>query len=284
MSKPVVAFSIESPARLLVDYLNSQSIQSEYQRFSGEHPHTVVILDDNDEAAAKGIVEEFIANPEDQKYQQTAWSQGQSVKLSDDSSGPKTPVLQVLKQAPFTSLIMLLCISVYVLLLLGFFREVFAALGMQSLDVLAVNHQWWRLIGPDFIHFSATHIVFNLLWWWILGKDIERVFGSSSLIILFLLSSLAANLGQLMTSGPNFGGLSGVVYAVFGFVWWIGVLRPSWGLSLPRHLIGFMLIWLVLGYADVLWVNMANTAHTLGLISGCAFAWVMSRLKATPQP
>jgi len=32
----------------------------------------------------------------------------------------------------------------------------------------------------------------------------------------------------------------------------------------------------VLGYTDVLWVNMANTAHTVGLISGCLIAAVLA--------
>jgi len=33
---------------------------------------------------------------------------------------------------------------------------------------------------------------------------------------------------------------------------------------------------LVLGYADILWVNMANAAHTAGLISGCLLAGALS--------
>ncbi|MGY0563857.1 MAG: rhomboid family intramembrane serine protease GlpG, partial [Paraglaciecola chathamensis] len=27
----------------------------------------------------------------------------------------------------------------------------------------------------------------------------------------------------------------------------------------------------------ILWVSMANTAHTVGLISGCVFAFILSR-------
>ena len=90
-----------------------------------------------------------------------------------------------------------------------------------------------------------------------------------------MITAVVSNLAQLIAVGPNFGGLSGVVYGVLGFVWFIGWLRPSWGIDLPKPVIGFMLLWLILGYADILWVNMANAAHTAGLVSGCAIAWFL---------
>lgn len=153
---------------------------------------------------------------------------------------------------------------------------------MQPISVLSQNHEWWRLLGPAFIHFSVLHIVFNLLWWGSLGAKIERVLGVSMLLIVFVVSAIVSNVAQAMFTAPVqgnlllFGGLSGVVYAVMGFVWWLGWLRPSWGLSLPNSIVGFMLVWLVLGYADILWVNMANAAHTAGLISGCLLAALLS--------
>lgn len=152
------------------------------------------------------------------------------------------------------------------------------------IDTMSQSGQWWRVITPAFIHFGIVHIAFNLIWWWSLGRQIETRFGSSTLMLLFLFSAIGSNVGQLIVSGSNFGGLSGVVYAVVGFVWWIGWLRPKWNLSLPNPVIGFLLVWLVLGYMDVLWVNMANTAHTVGLLSGCLFAWcLVSLTKLVPS-
>ena len=115
-----------------------------------------------------------------------------------------------------------------------------------------------------------------------LGAKIERTLGISMLLIVFLVSATVSNAAQALFSDPVqgnlflFGGLSGVVYAVMGFVWWLGWLRPIWGLSLPNSIVGFMLVWLVLGYAHILWVNMANAAHTAGLISGCLLAATLS--------
>ncbi len=84
-----------------------------------------------------------------------------------------------------------------------------------------------------------------------------------------------------MVSGPNFGGLSGVVYGLFGYVWWLGWLKPEKGLGISNALVGFLLVWLMLGYLDVLPVNMANTAHLLGLLTGCLMAlFKAKKLKA----
>ena len=113
---------------------------------------------------------------------------------------------------------------------------------------------------------------FNTMWWWQLGGCIEKSLGRITLVNLFLVSAIASNLGQFMVSGPYFGGLSGVVYALVGFIWWLGWLAPEKGLSLSKPIIGFLLFWLVLGFVDLLPVNTANTAHLLGLISGCLMA------------
>ena len=281
MGHPLIAFNQQSPAHLLANYLTSQSISATVMQSDKEF---VVVLDDHAHVdRAKVIAEDFLTNPTHPKYQQAAWDSGKNVQLAPSGSGfsVKNIINDAIK-APFTSVVFLLCVAVYTLSLLGLFSPIAQHLLMQPFSVLSENHEWWRLLGPAFIHFSALHIIFNLLWWGMLGAKIERTLGVSMLLIVFLVSATISNAAQAIFSDPVqanlylFGGLSGVVYAVMGFVWWLGWLRPSWGLSLPNSIVGFMLVWLVLGYADILWVNMANAAHTAGLISGCLLAGALS--------
>jgi GlpG protein len=112
------------------------------------------------------------------------------------------------------------------------------------------------------------------MWWWQLGGSIESTMGKFSLINLLIISALFSNVGQFYVSGANFGGLSGVVYALVGYVWFIGWLMPEKGLSLSKPIIGFMLFWLLLGYTSLMPINVANTAHLLGLLSGCMVAYI----------
>ena len=303
----ILAFSTKKPARLLADYLISSSINVRIVKgkaVAAEHDadendddvsekthYQIVVIDPNDVPKALKIAEDFVSNPNQGKYQQAAWEVGSSFK---ESTAPKkrptsgtnglAPWVQDLKSTPFMSLVLFICLGVFLLSYLGAFSYIQQTLTIRSLDELVQTNQWWRLFTPAFIHFGAIHIVFNLVWWWVLGSQLERSFGSVSLAVIFAIAAISSNIAQLLVSGPNFGGLSGVVYALFGYVWWIGWLRPSWGISIPNSLVYFLLAWLALGYLDILWVNMANEAHLFGLISGCLMALATHQLAGKRRP
>lgn len=154
-----------------------------------------------------------------------------------------------------------------------------APLGEQQLTL----SQPWRLLTPMLLHFSATHLVFNLFWWWYLGGRIELKYGSRALVAITLVSALASNLAQYVTSGPLFGGLSGVVYALLGFC-----MLESWNrrssLALPPALYLFMIGWLFLGYTGLLWTNVANEAHLVGLLTGMALGALARQQALNKQP
>lgn len=274
---PLLTLNSQAHAHSLANYLTSQGIAATVMtRDAHEYEICLTGTPPADMDRVRQICETFLREPNHPRYRQAAWQSGEGVNLQRSSSGTTTRILSQARQAPFTAVIFVICTLVYGLSLLGWFAPLYDTLTIQPLGMLAQNHEWWRLLGPVFLHFSALHFVFNLLWWGMLGAQIERVLGISMLLLVFAVSAITSNLAQLLVSGPNFGGMSGVVYALLGFIWWLGWLRPSWGLSLPKSIIGFMLVWLVVGYADVLWVNMANTAHTVGLISGCALAAILA--------
>jgi GlpG protein len=135
-----------------------------------------------------------------------------------------------------------------------------------------VRHgQVWRLITPIFLHFGFLHLLFDMWWLYDLGRAIETRKGTWKLLGIALLGGFLGNLAQYFWSGPNFGGMSGVVYALFGYIWIKGILRPQEGLSLPRVIVWFMLGWLVACMTGFLG-DVGNGAHLLGLITGVVLA------------
>ena len=267
----LVSFKNAKPANLLSVYLREQNISNLVQQEANDDAIFSIVIDDKDRARASAILEDFLQNPQQSKYQSSAWD-NPAAHYSANSSSAAPAWLKSLRQSPFTSLVLGACVVIFALSFLGFFPFIASAIAIQPLEVMLDNHQWWRIVGPNFLHFSFLHIAFNLVWWWMLGRQLELSFGTVSLVGFFVVASIFSNIAQLLVSGPNFGGMSGIVYALVGFVWWIGFLRPHWHINLPNNIIYFLLAWLVIGYFDVLWVNMANEAHTFGLISGCLMA------------
>jgi GlpG protein len=142
--------------------------------------------------------------------------------------------------------------------------------------------EYWRLITPIFIHFGFTHLLFDMWWLWDLGKLIERRKGTVFFLILVVVSAVISNLGDFAWSGPNLaGGMSGVVYALFGYVWMKGLLQPQERLGIHQQVVWIMLAWLVLCMTGTLG-NIANGAHVFGLIVGVIFGvlpWLWQRLR-----
>lgn len=134
-----------------------------------------------------------------------------------------------------------------------------------------LHGQVWRLVTPIFLHFGILHLLFNMFWLRDLGAAVEFRRGTMTLIWLVLGSAVASNVAQFLWNGPNFGGMSGVVYALFGYVWVKGKLQPHLGLGMNQQTVTIMLIWLVACMFGLLG-PIANAAHVAGLIVGCAVA------------
>ncbi|GAA0856198.1 rhomboid family intramembrane serine protease [Aliiglaciecola litoralis] len=253
----LIAFNQQNAATALIVYLQSQNIAAQLVKRTKQQDFLVVLNDATDRDSAVAITKHFVAHPSDPKYQ-----------LAGSSIVAPLFGIQAFKQTPFTWFIVLLCAVVYVMQNAGLQVWVEQQFRILPLHVIAHYGQWWRVISPSLIHFSELHIILNLLVWWQIGRLIEFRLGSVSLITVFLLTSIISNIAQLQVSGTGFGGLSGVVYGVIGFAWFCGLLRPMLGIKLPGHFVAFAIAWLVLGYTDVLWIKLANTAHTGGLIAG----------------
>lgn len=137
--------------------------------------------------------------------------------------------------------------------------------------------QVWRLITPIFLHFNILHILFNMLWMKDLGGMMETRLGTLQLALLVLVIGISSNLAQYYMTGPNFGGMSGVVYGLLGYVWIRGKYDPGSGLFLHPSTVMMMLIWLLFGYTNIL--PMANTVHTVGLAAGVIWGFIAARAR-----
>ncbi|MBW8186136.1 rhomboid family intramembrane serine protease GlpG [Shewanella nanhaiensis] len=269
----------ERAAQALVDYLKGEKIDCKV--IPSEQGVILAVVHDHDSLKATMEFQQFVLNPHDDKYLQASWDNGDT-RLKMDYGAPS---LQLLTQfisgaGPLTLAVFFICILVFAGFNLGFANPIYEYLSFFGAVPGSGLSQFWRIFTPTLLHFSALHIIFNLLWWWYLGGKIENKLGVSPLFILLLVAGTVPNLVQYYVGGPNFGGLSGVVYAVVGYTWIMGVKRPELGIGLPPAYIGFMLLWLVFGFTDLFGLSIANGAHVGGLVVGLLQGFIDSKRRA----
>lgn len=82
----------------------------------------------------------------------------------------------------------------------------------------------WRMVTPIFLHLSMIHLAMNMFVMVSLGRIVERWVGTPRFALFVLLLAVGSNLLQglspaWMHGSPAFGGISGVLYGSFGYVW-----------------------------------------------------------------
>ncbi|MGD2170115.1 MAG: rhomboid family intramembrane serine protease [Chlamydiota bacterium] len=141
--------------------------------------------------------------------------------------------------------------------------------------------QIWRLFSPCILHTSLLHIIFNMLWLWVLGKQVEERVKRWKIVLFILCVGIISNTAQYLVSGPLFLGFSGVVVGMAGFIYARQKYAPWEGYPLQRSTLLFLGIFLVamLGLQvvsffiqtfmeDLFIFNIANTAHIIGGVVG----------------
>lgn len=139
----------------------------------------------------------------------------------------------------------------------------------------------WRLFSPAVLHGNLLHILFNMIWLWVLGRPIEQRIGFSKTLLLTLITGIASNTLQYLMTGPFFVGYSGVVMGLAGFIWMRERVAPWEGYPLNRATILFIVFFigaifalqLVSFFVELFTThsfapNIANTAHIAGALIG----------------
>ncbi len=146
----------------------------------------------------------------------------------------------------------------------------------------------WRLFTPTLLHFDFLHIFFNILWFILLGNQIEYRIGAIRFTLMVLIIGILSNIAQYLVSGPFFMGLSGVVCGMAAFIWARQQVAPWEGYLLHRFtliflgifVIGMFVLQLVFFFMQIfgkfdLTVGIANTAHLIGAL----FGYLMGRMR-----
>ena len=148
----------------------------------------------------------------------------------------------------------------------------------MDIKLLSVKQgEFWRLFTPMFIHFGLLHIIFNMMWLNGLGGQFEDKLGTVRFGVFVLTAAVVSTVTQQImpedmqgTSALTLaGGMSGVNFALGGFIWMKSVYQPETGFYLSPVAMFTLILVLIIGIFDGgESVSMANWAHGAGFVFG----------------
>ncbi len=280
--REIATFDDERTARSFADVLCSREIETEISR-GRSGSYGVWVLDERDVEASRAAWAAFDAVPDAPDHLAAAGCLERKQRLQARQRPSRHEVIDVRRRwagarsGPPTVTLFLLVVSVLVTLSisLGPGEAVINALSIgtgegQHLFLRVERGEVWRLVTPIFLHFGLLHILFNMWMLLDLGTILERRIGATHYSVIVLVSAILSNITQYVVTGsPAFGGMSGVLYALFGYVWVRGRFDGTLGFALRGSTVIVLMVWLVLGFTGTLG-PVANFAHLGGLVAGAA--------------
>lgn len=288
----------ERQAQVFGDYLYVKGIENSVEEESAQK-WAVWVSDEDQISTAQSLLSEFRRNPEAAEYRQTARSAAElrAREVEEDIAARQRTFSREQLLSAYRSYrpgalsigLILACVAVAIVSKFGSDKASIGSLFITEVVVdgsylkwlpglLEIRHgEVWRLFTPALIHFGFMHLLFNMMWIFTLGSLIEDRLSSARLALLVVVIAVASNLAQYLMDGrPTFGGMSGVVYGLFGYVWIRGKFDPASGLFVSQQDVVMMLVWFAVCFTG--WVGpIANTVHATGLGLGVAWGWAAAK-------
>lgn len=153
--------------------------------------------------------------------------------------------------------------------------QLFAAGGLIPAAVVEQG-EIYRLLTAMFLHINAAHIFFNMYALYVVGSELEPVFGRLRLALIYLLGGLAGSVMSLALGDyavPSVGA-SGAVFAILAAEALHLYRHRRLYVNAQRqlyHLAFLMAINLLIGFLPGARID--NWGHIGGMLGGLALAW-----------
>jgi rhomboid protease GluP len=138
--------------------------------------------------------------------------------------------------------------------------------------------EFWRFVTPVFLHIGPIHILFNSYAIWVVGPQVEKLYGGARFTIIYVLTGIAGVAGSYWRhpETPS-AGASGAIFGLFGALLVFGfryrdIIPPMFQRAVGRGVLPVIAINLFIGYEIPI---IDSSAHVAGLIAGALLALVI---------
>lgn len=307
-----------SAAESFVAYLLTQDITTQIEAVGepatkgGTESWEIWVRDEDKMEVARAELIQFVDNPRDPKYS-SALTQAKSI-LADREKKKKQAARNVRRVEmrgpsrlgrggsipPLTLTLLILSIGISLMSSfnrpkpsndwgraivekLSFVAPLDYALSEGDPAASLKKGELWRMITPIFLHMNMFHLAMNMFVLVSFGRMVERWVGTPRYALFVLLLAIGPNLLQglapaYLHGNPLFGGMSGVLYGLFGYVWIRTSMDPTLGVSIPFPMVLIFVGLIVVGLSGIVpnW-QYADLCHLGGLLIGCAIAFAAAQ-------
>lgn len=180
------------------------------------------------------------------------------------------------KQPIVTYIIMAICIILFILMELsgGSTNSQTLLKYGANLDVLVKNGEYYRLFTCIFLHIGIMHLLCNLYSLYVIGREVENLFGKIKYIIIFILSGIFGSIMSLaFTHNTISAGSSGAIFGLLGALLYFGMhYRTYLGEAIKRSIIPIIVVNLIIGFFAE---GIDLAAHIGGLVGGVLVAMMV---------
>lgn len=278
--RPIGQLETEEQARTFADYLFVRDIETQVEPGS-KGGWTLWVVDEDRVDESQALLSRFRSMPDAEEFYQAPHLAAARRREAAHESRKEEKSLKRPAAFPWrmrggglTTALLVACVAVGLATQLGRNSEWTGWL-LMSLERVQAG-QVWRLFTPALLHFSLWHLLFNLLWLQDLGTVLEAKLGTARFAAMVAVVALVSNLAQYLAGGAGFGGMSGVIYGLFGYLWVRGKRDFRFGVFLSPLTAGLLMVFLALGIFGLLGPT-ANAAHFSGLLVGGALGWLAAK-------
>ncbi|NLD71497.1 MAG: rhomboid family intramembrane serine protease, partial [Chloroflexi bacterium] len=81
--------------------------------------------------------------------------------------------------------------------------------GAKFNPLIVLEQEYWRLVTPMFLHIGFLHLAFNSYALFAFGLDVERLFGRTRFLALYVLAGIAGAVASFVGNEAVSAGASG---------------------------------------------------------------------------
>ncbi len=165
-------------------------------------------------------------------------------------------------------------------------EELLFIYGAKINEFILRDGEFYRLFTMMFLHGGLMHLAFNGYALYVIGTDIERLFGHARFLVVYFLGGLTASLASLILSDSMSVGASGAVFAIFAaeVVFFYQHRRLFGEIARRRlnNLVFLLFLNLAIGFSPGSMID--NWAHIGGFVGGLVLAWLIGpRFRPVPS-